>query len=330
MKYRHISIILTFCLLLLSGCNSSPVSESISKNGIFFDTLISIKIWGTNDSSLLDDCFELCAKYENKFSRTVPNSEISKINQSGGSPVEVSDETIKLIKKSMDYSKLSDGAFDITIAPLSNLWDFKNNTGTIPSKTAIEDAKKHVNYKNIVINGNTVTLLDPHSALDLGGIAKGYIADRLKDFLIKNQVKHAMINLGGNVLTIGKKPDGTPFHIGIQKPFANQNETIASVPVADQSVVSSGIYERYFKKNDKIYHHLLDPFTGYPKENNLLSVTIISNSSADGDALSTVCYTLGLEKGMELINQLNNIEAIFITNDYQLHCSEKINDTILK
>lgn len=330
MNYRHISIILTFCLLVLSGCNSSPVSKSISKNGVFFDTLISIKIWGTNDSSLLDECFELCAKYENKFSRTVPNSEISKINQSAGSPVEVSSETIKLIKKGLDYSKLSNGTFDITIAPLSNLWDFKNKTGIIPSTSAIEDAKKHVNYKNIVINRNTVTLLDPHSALDLGGIAKGYIADRLKDFLIKNQVKHAMINLGGNVLTIGKKLDGSPFHIGIQKPFANQNETIASIPVVDQSVVSSGIYERYFKKNNKIYHHLLDPFTGYPKQNNLLSVTIISNSSADGDALSTVCYTLGLEKGMELINQLDNVEAIFITDDYQLHCSEKIKDTILK
>lgn len=330
MNYRHISIILTFCLLLLSGCNSSPVNKFVSKNGIFFDTLISIKIWGTNDSSLLDDCFELCAKYENKFSRTLPNSEISKINQSGGTPIEVSDETIKLIQKGLHYSKLSNGSFDITIAPLSNIWDFKNNTGIIPSKNSIEEAKKHVNYKNIIISGNTIQLLDPHSALDLGGIAKGYIADRLKDFLIKNQVKHAMINLGGNVLTIGKKLDDTPFHIGIQKPFANQNETITSISITDQSVVSSGIYERYFKKNGKIYHHLLDPFTGYPKQNNLLSVTIISDSSADGDALSTVCYTLGLEKGMELINQLDNVDAIFITDDYQLHCSKKINDTILK
>ncbi|WP_461812050.1 FAD:protein FMN transferase [Faecalimonas sp.] len=330
MKRCYISIILSFCLLFLSGCTSASTNESISKNGIFFDTLISIRIWETNDSSLLDDCFELCSKYENKFSRTLPNSEISKINQSAGIPVEVSDETIKLIQKGLNYSKLSNGAFDITIAPLSNLWDFKHNKGIIPPKNSIDEAKKHINYKNIVINGNTVKLLDPHSALDLGGIAKGYIADRLKDFLMRKQVKHAMINLGGNVLTIGSKTDGTPFHIGIQKPFADQNETIASIPVIDKSVVSSGIYERYFKKNNKVYHHLLDPFTGYPKQNNLLSVTIISDSSTDGDALSTVCYTLGLEKGMQLINQLDNVEAVFITNDYQLHCSEKINDTILK
>ena len=139
-----------------------------------------------------------------------------------------------------------------------------------------------------------------------------------------------MINLGGNVLTIGGKPDDTPFHIGIQKPFAEQNETITSIPVTDRSVVSSGVYERYFKKDGKIYHHLLDSATGYPKENNLLSVTILSDSSADGDALSTTCFTLGLEKGMELINRLDNVDAIFVTDDYQLHYSEKINDTILK
>lgn len=330
MKRRYISIILTFCLFFLSGCTTPATKAPISKSGIFFDTLISIKIWGIHDSSILDDCFQLCTKYENKFSRTISDSEISKINQSGGTPVEVSDDTIELIQKGLAYGKLSNGAFDITIAPLSSLWDFKNNTHTIPSDSLIQEAKSHVNYKNVIIKGNTVQLLDPKAALDLGGIAKGYIADRLKEFLLKNKVKYAMINLGGNVLTIGGKPDGTPFHIGIQKPFAEQNETIASIPVINQSVVSSGVYERYFKKDGKIYHHLLDSSTGYPKENNLLSVTILSDSSADGDALSTACFTLGLEKGMALINQLDNVEAVFITNDYQLHCSEKINDTILK
>ena len=331
MKRRYISIMLTFCLLFLSGCTNNNSSEnSISKSGVFFDTLISIKLWGTDDYSILDNCFQLCGEYENKFSRTIPDSEISKINRSGGVPTEVSDETIELIQKGLYYGKLSDGTFDITIAPLSSLWDFKNNTGIIPSNSLIQEAKSHVNYKNVVVNGNTVQLLDPKASLDLGGIAKGYIADRLKEFLIKNKIEHAMINLGGNVLTIGDKPNGTPFHVGIQKPFAEQNVTIASIPVNNQSVVSSGIYERYFKKDGKIYHHLLDPFTGYPKENNLLSVTILSDSSADGDALSTTCFTLGLEKGMELVNQLDNVEVVFVTDDYQLHCSEKINDTISK
>lgn len=330
MKHRYISIILTVCLLFFSGCTSPSAKEPISKSGIFFDTLISIKIWGTNDSSILDDCFALCTKYENKFSRTISDSEISKINKSGGVPVEVSDETIELIQKGLDYGNLSNGAFDITIAPLSSLWDFKNNTGEIPADSLIQEAKSHVNYKNVVIDGNTVQLLDSKASLDLGGIAKGYIADRLKEFLRENNIEHAMINLGGNVLTIGGKPDDTPFHIGIQKPFAEQNETITSIPVTDHSVVSSGVYERYFKKDGKIYHHLLDSATGYPKENNLLSVTILSDSSADGDALSTTCFTLGLEKGMELINRLDNVDAIFVTDDYQLHYSEKINDTILK
>lgn len=330
MKRRYISLMLTFCLFFLSGCTTPSTKEPISKSGIFFDTLISVKLWGTNDFSVLDDCFQLCTEYENKFSRTVPDSEISKINKSGGAPVEVSDETIELIQKGIDYAALSDGAFDITIAPLSSLWDFKNNTGTIPSEALIQEAKSHVNYKNVIINGNTVQLSDPKASLDLGGIAKGYIADRLKEFLIKKNIKHAMINLGGNVLTIGGKPDGSPFHIGIQKPFAEQNETIASVPVTDRSVVSSGVYERYFEKDGEIYHHLLDTATGYPTENNLLSVTILSSSSADGDALSTACFVLGLEKGMELINRIDDVDAIFVTDDYQLHCSKKINDTVLK
>lgn len=330
MKRRYISIVLTFCLLLLSGCTTPVSKDSISKSGIFFDTLISIKLWGTNDSSILEHCFKLCSEYENKFSRTIPESEISKINQSNGVPVEVSDETVELIKKALYYSELSNGAFDITIAPLSSLWDFKNNDGNVPAPTLIQEAKSHVNYKNVVVDGNTVQLLDPKAALDLGGIAKGYIADRLKEYLEKEGVKHAMINLGGNVLTVGNKPDGKPFHIGIQKPFGEQNETIASIPVDDRSVVSSGVYERYFKKNGKIYHHLLDSSTGYPKESNLLSVTIISDSSADGDALSTACFILGLENGLKLINQLDNVDAVFITDNYQLHCTEKINDTILK
>ena len=221
MKHRYISIILTVCLLL-SGCTSPSAKEPISKSGIFFDTLISIKIWGTNDL-ILDDCFALCTKYENKFSRTISDSEVSKINKSSGAPVEVSDETIELIQKGLDYGKLSNGVFDITIAPLSSLWDFKNNTGEIPADSLIQEAKSHVNYKNVVIDGNTVQLLDSKASLDLGGIAKGYIADRLKEFLRENNIEHAMINLGGNVLTIGGKPDDTPFRIGIQKPFAEQN-----------------------------------------------------------------------------------------------------------
>ena len=163
-----------------------------------------------------------------------------------------------------------------------------------------------------------MTLTDPKSAIDLGGIAKGYMADQLKEYLLGEGVTSAIINLGGNVLTIGEKPDGTSFNIGIQKPFDKQNATITSVQVKDSSVVTSGSYERYFKLGDTIYHHILNTETGYPCDNGLLSVTILSKESIDGDALSTACFTLGLEEGQKLIESLEDIDAIFVTDDYEI------------
>ena len=328
MRHRLLSIILGFTILLCSGCGTTK--EPLTATDFYFDTVIKILLYDTNDQKILDDAMELCQQYEKKFSRTIETSEISKINNSKGTPVTVSDETIELLKKGIHYSKLSNGAFDLTIAPLSNLWNFKDNTGTIPSDEEIKEKCSHINYENILIKGNTVTLLDPEMSIDLGGIAKGYVADQLKEFFISKGIEHGIIDLGGNVLLIGNKPDGSDFHIGIQKPFDERNETIASLSVHDKSVVSSGIYERYFKINDQIYHHILNPFTGFPYENNLLSVTIISDSSVDGDALSTTCFSLGLEKGMELIDQLENTEAVFITKDYKLHYSKNIEDIIIK
>ena len=329
MRRKILSIFLILCSLFATGCSPDP-GVPFSKTDFFFDTVITISLYDKKDSGLIDSAFELCKEYENKFSRTIPTSEISKINKSKGQPVTVSDDTIFLLEKGLYYSRLSNGAYDLTIAPLSMLWDFKNNTGSIPSKKDILNRQKHVNYKNLLIDGNTVTLLDPEASIDLGSIAKGYIADQLKVFLVSKGVKHAIIDLGGNVLTIGNKTDGNNFTVGIQKPFDERNQTIASLSINDKSVVSSGIYERYFKIDDKIYHHILNPSTGYPYENDLLGVTIISDSSVDGDALSTTCFSLGLDKGLSLIDQIDDVEAVFITSDHELHYSKKIKDIIIK
>lgn len=328
MKQRIFNILLCLCLVFLTGCSEPSPDKPLSKTAVFFDTVVTICLYDSEDVNLLDAAFELCRQYENKFSRTIPTSEVAKINESSGRPVTVSKETITLIKKGLYYCRLSDGAFDITIAPLSELWNFKSGDAVIPHEEKIQEMKEHVSYENIIIDGNSVTLLDPDAALDLGGIAKGYIADILKAFLMENGVRHATVNLGGNVLVIGGKSDDTPFYIGIQKPFARQNETIATLTLKDKSVVSSGIYERYFEKDDKIYHHILNPKTGYPYENNLYQVTIICQSSADGDALSTACFAMGAEKGMELINQLDNTEAVFITEDYELLYSANMEELL--
>ena len=177
----------------------------------------------------------------------------------------------------------------------------------------------HINYHSVKVDGNTVTLTDPEAKIDLGGIAKGYIADKLKEYLKNQGVEHALINLGGNMLALGGRPDGSDFRIGIQEPFAADGTVLTNLSISDKSVVSSGNYERYFEKDGIIYHHILDPDTGYPVQNNLYQVTIISDSSVQGDALSTTCYALGLEAGMELIQNTDGVEAVFVTDDLEVH-----------
>ena len=322
MKYKRLTALLSASILLLSGCSGLPRERSQTYTDTLFDTVISVQIFDSVDEDVLEGCEKLCKKYDSMFSNKIEDSEISRINSAGGNPVEVSKETIKLIKKGIYYSEMSDGVFDITIAPVSNLWDFKAETPLVPSPEAIAEAVSHVNYENIIIRDNTVKLADPQAGIDLGAIAKGYIADRIKDYLEEEGVRHAMINLGGNVLAMGSKLDGSDYNIGIQKPFDETGEPITSVKISDKSVVTSGIYQRYFKADGKIYHHILDPNTGYPCENNLYSVTILTDSSLTADALSTTCFLLGYDRGMKLINQLDNVDAVFITNDNQIHYSK--------
>lgn len=321
---KKITAFLTaLCIAAVSGCSSPRPSESLSMTGMYFDTVISVEVWGA-DRAVLDRCEEICSTYENLLSPSIETSEISIINRAKGEPVEVSPETAELIRLGVTYGELSGGVFDITVASAADLWDFRDNKDKhLPDPALLSEAVSHIDYRTVEVDGTTVTLKDPKARLDLGGIAKGYIADRLKDYLVNEGVEHALINLGGNNLAVGGRFDGTDFRLGIQKPFAESGTVIASVSVSDKSVVSSGTYERYFEKDGDIYHHILDPDTGYPIRNDLLQVTVISDSSADGDALSTTCYALGLEKGMELIRSMDNVEAIFITDDFQVHLSDE-------
>lgn len=321
MKKTVVFSITILLILTLSSCSSPREDEKLSVTGIYFDTVIQIDAWGVR-TSVLEECKGICETYETRFSNKIETSEISRINASAGSPVKVSQETCDLISLGLKYCELSNGKFDITIAPLSDLWNFTDNPAhVVPDAGAIEEARSHVDYRKVLVDEEacTVTLQDPQAKIDLGGIAKGYIADRLKDYLKKEGVEHALINLGGNVLTLGTSIDGSPFRIGIQKPFDEQNIPIDIVEIRDRSVVSSGVYQRYFQKDGSLYHHILDPGTGYPYANDLLQATVITDSSADGDALSTCCFALGLEDGSALVESLEDVQAVFVTEDYSLH-----------
>lgn len=314
--------ILAFC-----GCTRPFSAAPLTKTGFFFNTVITVTIYGGSEE-LLDECFQMAGRYETMLSASDASGDISKINDANGKPVTVSSETAALLRKSLEYCRLSSGGFDITIGALSSLWDFPQNDGIVPDESRIAKAVSTIGYENVLIQGREACLLNPETKIDLGGIAKGYIADRMKDFFNENGVTQGIINLGGNVLCLGPKADKSRCRIGIQKPFSERGELAAVLDVTDQTVVSSGIYERYFESGNQLYHHILNPKTGYPFDNDLLSVTIVCKDSVDGDALSTVCFALGLTEGMELIESLPDTEAVFLTKDLQFHASSGIGKTI--
>lgn len=352
--YLILCTVLVCPILLFTGCqnttgtSTATEKEPISISSIKLNTAIQITIYDSQDKSLLDDCLALCDRYELIFSRTNENSELYKLNhrkdtsdkdpnadgQTIPYPISgtadtwhISEDLASLLSQGLSITRESDGAFDIAIAPLTSLWDFTAEDPKVPDDAAIQKALPLCSSDGVTIDGQDITLPSDDIQFDVGAIAKGYIADRMKDLLVKKGVKSAIINLGGNVLCIGSKPDGTPFKVGIQKPFADRNETEAVMDITGKSVVSSGIYERCFKQNGKLYHHILNPKTGYPYDNSLISVTIISDQSVDGDALSTTCFALGLEDGLKFAEK-KGVQAVLITEDYELHYTDGFQDEI--
>ena len=291
--------------------HASEPSEPLTATAYKLNTVVTITLYDSRDQAVLDGAMELCDEYERIFSRTLPESELYRLN-AGTLPQEdgayiLSDPLADLVGQGLSYSELSDGAFDITIGPVSSLWDFTSGTALLPDEEELSQALALVDYRQVSLEGNLLRFGMEGMQLDLGAIAKGYIADRMKDYLIEEGVGSAIIDLGGNILCLGTRPDGALFRIGIQRPFAERSETAAIAQIDGKSVVSSGIYERFFEKEGKLYHHLLNPRTGYPYENGLTSVTILSDLSVDGDGLSTSCFALGLEEGMKLAESLPGV-----------------------
>lgn len=331
------NVILLFFLLfsvmiLMAGCSKN--TAPISRTGFYFDTVIQITLYDTEEEAMLDGCFALADKYEQLFSATLKGSDVWNINHGKGEPVMVSEETVSLLVTAADYANTTEGQIDPTIHPVSALWNFgSEGESQVPKDSDIREALSHVSCDTIRFGVspseetgepayNTVTLQDPEAAIDLGFIAKGYIADKIKEYLLSQGVESACISLGGNIAVIGEKPDGSPFRIGIQKPFAPAGTALDTVEVRDTSVVTSGIYERYFYEEDTLYHHVLDTSTGYPVDNELVSVTIICESSVKADALSTACLCMGVKKGRQFLDGYPDVAYLLITKDGALYPSQ--------
>lgn len=352
MKKFLISSLLGLLLLALSGCNQTQ-EKSVSREVFALDTISSISIWTNQDldekaaDEILKNVEKLILYYDKLLSRTQEGSDVYRANHAQGAATAISLETAYLIQESIRYAEETGGYFDITILPVKDLWDFKADHPEVPSEDQIQAAKSLVNYRNIdlgtqaFVGENDEILQSPldtnqekswvllqlkkGATIDLGAIAKGYIADKVGEYLKSEGVNKGIINLGGNVLMVGEKEAGTPWTVGVQSPDGVQNSYIATVSINDESVVTSGVYERYFEIDGIRYHHLLDPYTGKPVDNGLLSVTILSEESVVGDALSTSCFVLGLEKGLTLIEKTPGVEAVFALEDGDFITSSGIN-----
>lgn len=327
-KEKIITIIIMICisasLIFIMNHNNSNTgysNKAFSKEGFFFDTYIRITLYDCAENSnsskdfqaILNECMNICENYELIFSPTNEDSELYKLNHSreylSGGDYTLSTTLEDIIDKTALVTTPFTSKFSIYSGNLCSLWDFNNKT--IPSTNDINDALND-------LNNNKPT------SITLGASAKGYITDKIVEYLKNQGIKEALIDLGGNIYALGDKYNNQSYGIGIKKPFSDSNETIIALKVSDKSVVTSGIYERYFEHNGKIYHHIIDLETGYPADNDILSVTIIADSSFVADCYSTGCVLMGKDYTLKLINEKRHedVECIIIDKNYNIYLSD--------
>ncbi len=318
-------ILLTTMCSLFGGCGGSDASgRSCDITGFYFDTVVEIRLFGVADeNSAREKCLGWLADMERIFSPS-EGSELYELNHTlpeNGSAAPLSEDLRTVLSRALDFYELSGGAADPTIGSVTALWDFHTQDPLPPSLKELEKELSHVGAEKIALTDDGLIRTDEGTQLDLGYIAKGYIADALKEKIREElNVQSGIINLGGNVTLIGSKEDGSPWRVGIEKPFGN-GEALLTIEAFDCSVVTSGVYERCFNSDGKFYHHILDPENGMPVENGLLSVTIVCADAAAADALSTACFVLGPDKGLKMIEGLDNAEALFIDDHMQIRTS---------
>lgn len=317
---RKLSILLCIILIALTTLGCQP-KELYTEEAFKLHTLCQITTYGKLQQSVYDEIWAAMDKIDQTMSMTLAESEVKAINDAAGtSPVRVSDEVFEVIERALKHSDKS-ATFDITVGPLVALWGIGSDAPRVPSSQEIESVLPLIDYKLVQINpeDKTVFLPTPGMKIDLGAIAKGHAADRAKEILVANKVKEAIVNFGGNILVIGSKEGNKPWQIGVQHPDQTRGAFFGVLPMVSKTIVTSGTYERFFEDQGIRYHHLLDPKTGYPVNNGLLSVSIISDKSIDADAMSTQIFGEGLESGMAFIESTEGIEAIFVTDDLKVY-----------
>ncbi len=324
MKHSGYLFFLTgIVLFLLAGCGDRT-PPYVSDTHFALGTVNTVKIQSFHGKELIKESFAVLDDVEARMSRNLPDSEVSRINESAGiSPVKVSEQTFHVIEKGLEISALGNGYFDITIGPVVSLWGIGTDSARVPSPSEIKAALDLVDYRDVILDkdASTVFLRKKGMSIDLGAIAKGWAADRIHALMVSKGVERGILNLGGNVFVIGRKSEESKWRVGIQNPEDTRGRYLGIIKVCDSAVVTSGKYERFFMSGGHRYHHIFNTFTGYPVENGIISVTIVAKESLVADAYSTLVFSLGLDKGMAIVEETPFLDAVIITASHDVYVS---------
>lgn len=337
-KVSAIIALMLFFVILVTGCSGKQTTavkinkEPFSEEQFLLGTYIKIRVYDEGKEAVLKKAFARIKELGDKITVNQKGSEVDEINQQAGiKPVKVSDDIYPLLKRAYEYSEDSQGGFDMAIGPITQLWHIGFDDARKPSQQEIDQALKLVDYRKVKLNDEdkTVFLEEKGMQLDLGAIAKGFITDEVVKVLREDDVTTAVVDLGGNIYVLGHSPRGEKedWNVGIQDPNNARNTVIGTIKESNKTVVTSGIYERFLKVDGKTYHHLFDPRTGYPFENDIAGVTIITKKSIDGDGLSTAVFAMGVKKGLEYAENLENVDTIFVTKEDKVYVSKDIEKT---
>ena len=306
--------------LLMCGCSQNNMTE-YTDNIFAMDTVMDLKIYSENDEALSEAKAEI-RRIDTLFDRGNENSDIYKINKNKSA--DVSAETADVIRTALSISDRTGGAFDITVAPIMDLWGFYGNEFNVPSDDELQSTLEGVGYEKIRFDNTNISIPE-NTGIDLGGIGKGYASDRIAALLKNKGVKSAIISLGGNVHAIGKRNDGSEWTVGITDPH-NKSQLIGKLKISDKAVITSGAYQRYFEQGGITYHHIIDPTTGKSADSGLASVTVIANSGMTADGLSTALFVMGLDKAIELWRGSSDFDAVFVDEGGMIYVTEGIAD----
>lgn len=320
MKRRFLAIISAFSTILLSSCTNAP--RKSEEHFFAMDTYMTLEAYGENGEKAVSEAKECVIELEKLLSVNDENSEIYALNH-GKNPV-LSQETLDLTRKSLEYAAKTNGAFDPTVYPITSVWGFTTGEKRVPDSAEIASLLEKVGYEKVLTAGENVVLQNG-AELDFGGIAKGFASDKCADIMRKNGINSAILNLGGNVYALGKRSDGNLWRVGVADPLGESAEDKAGIlSVSDRAVVTSGNYQRSFTQNGVVYGHIIDPKTGYPADSDLLSVTIISPDGTLCDALSTALFVMGREEAVRFYRENSGFDIILIANNGEIFVSEGI------